>query len=106
MFGRTAKPNARETEGEASEPLLNRSRDELATSDDRVVFSVHDDDDDDDDDEDEDDDGNAYTADSRLPQRVRFQEEVQVVALPLRSTMQSRETGQSITFSYGILVLT
>lgn len=97
MFGRAAKPTPREAEGEATEPLLNRSRDDLATPDDRVVFAV------DDDDDDEDLDGNTYVDGSKPPQRVRFQEEVQVVALPLRSTMQSRETGQSISSSYETL---
>ncbi|KAK0226084.1 amino acid transporter [Armillaria fumosa] len=86
MFGqsRNKKGNG-DNEGEARQPLLNRSRDDL--TDDNVVFAIDDDDS---------DDGHLESQPSP-PQKgkaehvVRFQEDVQVIGPPLRSTMASRE---------------
>ncbi|KAK0241624.1 amino acid transporter [Armillaria nabsnona] len=86
MFGQSRnKKGDADTEGEARQPLLNRSRDDLA--DDNVVFAIDDDDS---------DDGHLESQ-SSLPNKgkaehvVRFQEDVQVIGPPLRSTMASRE---------------
>ncbi|KAJ3989089.1 amino acid transporter [Lentinula detonsa] len=57
--------------GEASRPLLE---------DHDVVFSI-----------DDDDDEEPLTSSSKYPHSVRFQEDVQVIGLPLRSTAASRE---------------
>lgn len=96
MFGRSSRPDSRQNEGEASEPLLNNSRDDLRTPDDRVVFSVDDDDDDDDGTSGhEDPDHGGYSDGAKPPHRVRFHEEVRVVAPSLRSTEHSREAGMS-----------
>lgn len=88
MLGRGSRPSSRS--GEASQPLLNDSREDLsaATIHEDVLFSAHD----------EDDfehsalDG-LDTRESKAERTVRFHEDVQVVGPPLRSTYQSREAG-------------
>ncbi|KAK0485962.1 amino acid transporter [Armillaria novae-zelandiae] len=86
MFGQSRnKRGDGDTEGEARQPLLNRSRDDLA--DDNVVFAIDDDDS---------DDGHLESQPSpphkgKAEHVVRFQEDVQVIGPPLRSTMASRE---------------
>ena len=91
MLGRSSRPRTRDEEGGVNQPLLNDSDEDLpAGAKDNVLFSV--DDGSDDDQEDEllaNGDGHAE------PGRptVRFEENVQVIAPPLRSTFQSRETG-------------
>ncbi len=85
MFGQSRnKKGDADTEGEARQPLLNRSRDDLA--DDNVVFAIDDDDS---------DDGHLESQPSppnkgKAEHVVRFQEDVQVIGPPLRSTMASR----------------
>ncbi|KAI0823351.1 amino acid transporter [Trametes gibbosa] len=91
MLGRSSRPLARENDPGASQPLLYGSEEDLpATAHDKVLFSI------DDAEDDEDDVPLARvngTVDHAKPgHSVRFQEEVQVIAPPLRSTMTSRET--------------
>lgn len=77
-------------DGEASQPLLNGSHDDLTGGDSEdhahLLFAASDD---------EDSEGhNGRSVTPRLREHtVRFREEVQVISPPLRSTMQSRETG-------------
>ncbi|KZP34694.1 amino acid transporter [Athelia psychrophila] len=82
MFGRSAR--AKDTEGESAQPLLSHSSENLVQED-QVIFAL---------DENEDDYayGRASHEDEERPEHnVRFQEHVQVIGPPLRSTMQSRE---------------
>jgi len=98
MLGRGGRQNGR-VNGD-SQPLLSHSREDLSTTattgdDDGVLFSI------------EDDDGletsalveNTHTPPpphsprNKADQAVRFQEEIQVIAPPLRSTSESREAG-------------
>ncbi|KAF7967855.1 hypothetical protein HWV62_32864 [Athelia sp. TMB] len=81
MFGRSSRP--KETEGESAQPLLSRSRENLVQED-QVIFAL----------EEDDEYGRAsheLEFEERPEHHVRFQEEVQVIGPPLRSTMQSRE---------------
>lgn len=84
MFGRSTRPKG--TEEESAEPLLNHSRENLVQED-QVIFAL-------DEDEDEYEYGRASHEDEeRREHHVRFEEQVQVLGPPLRSTMQSREAG-------------
>ena len=78
------------TDIDHAQPLL-RSRDDVVN--DRTIFAV----------EDSDDEIEATALDSaksdRTDHSVRFQEEVQVIGPPLRSTLASREAGVYVTFS-------
>ena len=111
MLGRTSRPRDRDEEGGASQPLLKDSEEDLPSSglgptshatrpNDSVLFAVEDESDDDNDREllggkDGDVSKRAHTGDGVRPSHsVRFQEDVQVIAPPLRSTFQSRETGE------------
>lgn len=93
MLGRSTRPRTRDEEGGVNEPLLNDSDEDLpARAKDDVLFSVDDGSEDDHEDEllavaDE----NGHAEHGRPT--VRFEESVQVIAPPLRSTFQSRETG-------------
>ncbi|RPD63784.1 amino acid transporter [Lentinus tigrinus ALCF2SS1-6] len=90
MLGRSTKPRSRDEEGGVNQPLLNDSDEDLpAHANDDVLFSV------DDGSEDDNEDGLLASDDGHAePGRltVRFEENVQVIAPPLRSTFQSRET--------------
>jgi sodium-coupled neutral amino acid transporter 11 len=81
-----AKTRAREAaaDGEARQPLLNASHEDVSADLNQVVFSV-------DDEDEESSDAEPWTPVRRTEPSVRFQEEVQVIGPPLRSTMQSRE---------------
>ncbi|KAG2148508.1 amino acid transporter [Suillus cothurnatus] len=81
-----AKSRAREAaaDGEARQPLLNASHEDVSADSNQVVFSV-------DDEDEESSDAEPWTPVRRTEPSVRFQEEVQVIGPPLRSTMQSRE---------------
>jgi sodium-coupled neutral amino acid transporter 11 len=81
-----AKTRAREAaaDGEARQPLLNASHEDVSADSNQVVFSV-------DDEDEESSDAEPWTPVRRTEPSVRFQEEVQVIGPPLRSTMQSRE---------------
>ena len=102
MLGRPSRPRGRDEEGGVNEPLLNGSDEDLPRTtqrrDDDVLFSVDDDSDSDELASDplalavERANGHADPAAER--RGVRFQDDVQVIAPPLRSTMQSRETGE------------
>ncbi|KAI0356291.1 amino acid transporter [Trametes cingulata] len=92
MLGRSSKPRGRADEAGASQPLLRGSEEDLpSTAREDVLFSV-----DDDEGSDGDDEplakANGHADRPKTGHSVRFQEEVQVIAPPLRSTMQSRET--------------
>ncbi|KAF9222527.1 amino acid transporter [Gyrodon lividus] len=92
MFSQNIKQRDRIAagDGEASRPLLNGSQEDLevarASEDSReLLFAVQDD---------QDLESNSVYSDShpcRVEHTVRFQEEVQVIGPPLRSTVQSRE---------------
>ena len=101
MLGRSSKPRGRDEEGGVNEPLLNGSDEDLPRTtrrrDDDVLFTV--------DDSDSDElasepralaveSANGHADPAAERRGVRFQEDVQVIAPPLRSTMQSRETGE------------
>ena len=100
MLGRSSKPRGRDEEGGVNEPLLNGSDEDLPRArhrDDDVLFTV--------DDSDSDElaseplvlaveNANGHADPAAERRGVRFQEDVQVIAPPLRSTMQSRETGE------------
>ncbi|KAI0268713.1 amino acid transporter [Gloeopeniophorella convolvens] len=88
MLGRSARQNAH-AGSEASQPLLNSSHDDLAPPNGDVLFAI------DDDDDQESSALGEVPAQSKGDHSVRFQEEVQVIAPPLRSTYQSREAGTS-----------
>ena len=109
MLGRTSRPRGRDEEGGASQPLLNDSDEDLPDSDlepnshvahpnESVLFSVEDESDDDDDEElqgGENANKRSHAGEGVRPSHsVRFQEDVQVIAPPLRSTFESRETGE------------
>lgn len=96
MLGRGKKQRQGDTDGTAhdQQPLLRGSEEDLHEPDSNaVLFSVTD----------EDDDGEYVEASAldaedesshpRTGHNVRFREDVQVIGLPLRSTIQSRETG-------------
>ncbi|KAF8844694.1 amino acid transporter [Paxillus ammoniavirescens] len=91
MFSQSTKKRDRSApgDGEASQPLLNGSQEDLVVGNSgdpsQVLFAVQDD---------EDLESNSGHSDSHRPRgehTVRFQEEVQVISPSLRSTMQSRE---------------
>ena len=109
MLGRTNRLRGRDEEGGASQPLLNDSDEDLPESNltpishsarpnDSVLFAVEDESDDDNEEDllgDEDVNKHSHTGEEARPNHtVRFQEDVQVIAPPLRSTFQSRETGE------------
>lgn len=87
MFSQSSKQKDRGAsgDGDASQPLLNGSHEDLpggGAEDSHLLFVAPD------------DEAEGHIA---IPRRgehtVRFREEVQVIGPPLRSTMQSRETG-------------
>lgn len=81
----SANSRAREAaDGEARQPLLNASHEDVSADTNQVVFSV-------DDEDSESSNGEPWSAVRRTEPGVRFQEEVQVIGPPLRSTIQSRE---------------
>lgn len=83
----SANSRAREAaDGEARQPLLNASHEDVSADTNQVVFSV-------DDEDSESSSGEPWSAVRRTEAGVRFQEEVQVIGPPLRSTIQSREAG-------------
>ncbi|KAF9244905.1 amino acid transporter [Melanogaster broomeanus] len=94
MFSQNTKQRDRSAPGdaEASQPLLNRSQEDLvggvsgdSEDSEELLFVVQDDDD-------LESDGGHFDAHPRRAEHtVRFQEEVQVIGPPLRSTVQSRE---------------
>ncbi|KAI0717196.1 amino acid transporter [Cerioporus squamosus] len=91
MLGRSSRPRTRDEEGGVNQPLLNDSDEDLpARAKDDVLFSVDDGEDEDDDDDELLGEPNGHAEPGRPT--VRFEENVQVIAPPLRSTFQSRET--------------
>lgn len=97
MLGRNKHPRESDGDNISRQPLLNDSQEDLHHGDGSdVVFSV-----DDDDAEDEYVEASALdhvespkSPRSKSGHTVRFQEEVQVFAAPLRSTTESREAGE------------
>jgi hypothetical protein len=93
MFSQNSKQRDRNAagNGEASQPLLNGSHEDLTggdlEDDPHLLFAAPADD----------EDSEGHTGRSPTPRRgehtVRFREEVQVIGPPLKSTMQSREAG-------------
>ncbi|KAG7449526.1 uncharacterized protein BT62DRAFT_885994 [Guyanagaster necrorhizus] len=85
MFGQSLnKKGNGDNEGEARRPLLNRSQDDLT---DDSIFAI----DDDDSDHDHIESQPNPPHKGKTEHVVRFQEDVQVIGPPLRSTMASRE---------------
>ena len=89
MFGHNSrKDRAISSDGESREPLLGSSRQDSV--DENVIFAIEDDDD---------EPANVHPGRGsphaeRPEHSVRFQEEVQVIGPPLKSTIQSREAGE------------
>jgi solute carrier family 38 (sodium-coupled neutral amino acid transporter), member 11 len=86
MLGRGGRQNGH-VNGD-SQPLLDSSREDLSTTD-SVVFAIEDDDD---------QETSALEethSKGKEDHSVRFQDEVQVIAPRLRSTLESREAGMS-----------
>ena len=103
MLGRSSKPRGHDDEGGVNQPLLNDSDEDLPATSVRpngngngnVLFSVDDGSDDDDGEGVLLGDSNGHADLAKPVRSVRFQEEaeVRVFSQPLRSTMESRETG-------------
>lgn len=94
MPRRGARQNGRVT-GD-SQPLLASSREDLSTTTDGdVLFAIEDDDGEHELETSALEDPNAHPSPRRIKadQSVRFQEQVQFIVPPLRSTLESRETG-------------
>jgi sodium-coupled neutral amino acid transporter 11 len=92
MPGQGGRRNGRVDE-EDSRPLLVSSREDLSlrsTSTENILFAIEGDEDEPETSALEDTDTHRR---SKADQTVRFQEHVQVIALPLRSTLESREAG-------------
>lgn len=88
MFAVNSRAREATADGEARQRLLNDSHEDLSTDEpDQVVFTISDDEDS------ESNSTEAWSDVQRAQSGVRFQEEVQVIGPPLRSTMQSREAG-------------
>ncbi|KAG2150479.1 amino acid transporter [Suillus clintonianus] len=84
MFASNSRAREATADGEARQPLLNASHEDVSADSNHVVFSV-------DDEDSESSSVEPWTAVQRTEPSVRFQEEVQVIGPPLRSTIQSRE---------------
>jgi solute carrier family 38 (sodium-coupled neutral amino acid transporter), member 11 len=87
MLGRRGRQNGH-IDGD-NQPLLDNSHEDLSTTTNNVVFAC-----------DDDDEQETSALEETHPRRkedhsVRFQEEVQVIAPRLRSTLESREAGMS-----------
>jgi sodium-coupled neutral amino acid transporter 11 len=86
MFGHNSrKDRAISSDGESRQPLLGSSRQDSV--DENVIFAIEDDDD-------EPTNVHSGPQTERPEHTVRFQEEVQVIGPPLKSTIQSREAGE------------
>ncbi|PCH43754.1 hypothetical protein WOLCODRAFT_104108 [Wolfiporia cocos MD-104 SS10] len=84
MLGRLLQRDHNQEGGSASQPLLDRSDEHLvAHGSDDVLFSV--------DDDEEESSALDITTSAQPKHSVRFQEDVQVIGPPLRSTFESRE---------------
>jgi sodium-coupled neutral amino acid transporter 11 len=88
MFSQSSrKDRGTLSDSESREPLLSGSHEGLV-QDQNVIFAI------------EDDEETNYVSPEASPQQerqehnVRFQEEVQVIGPPLKSTVQSREAGE------------
>ncbi|KAG1734746.1 amino acid transporter [Suillus paluster] len=84
MFAANSRAREAAADGEARQPLLNASHEDISADSNQIVFSV-------DDEDSESNSAEPWTAVRRTESGVRFQEEVQVIGPPLRSTVQSRE---------------
>ena len=94
MLGRRGRQNGHVSRD--NQPLLDSSREDLSTSTDSVLFSIEDD-----------DDKETSALEQTHPRGkedhpVRFQDEVQVIAPRLRSTLDSREAGMSRVSAPGV----
>ena len=94
MLGRSSRARDNDAEGSARQPLLNDSQEDLhADSNSRVLFNAGGDDEDDEDYY----EASALDRPASPPVKpghsVRFNEDVQVIAPPIRSMTESRETG-------------
>lgn len=94
MFGQTNRTRDRNTagEGESRRPLLGGFQEDRAEE--RTVFAV-----DDSSDDESEGIGALSPKGDRPDHTVRFQEDVQVIAPPLRSTTSSREAGMYVSIT-------
>ena len=94
MLGRASRPRGNDAEGSVSQPLLNGSQEDLhESSNSRVIFSAAGDDEDDEDYYEASALDHAGSPPPKSGHSVRFNEDVQVIAPPMRSMTESRETG-------------
>lgn len=93
MLGRSARQTKQDGDGESRQPLLGSASE--IEGEEHVLFSLDDDDDDEDDSTPRERyvDEQEHTPNGRS---VRFEDGVHVIAPPLRSTTQSRETGKLV----------
>ncbi|KAG0706109.1 amino acid transporter [Suillus ampliporus] len=84
MFAANSRAREAAADGEARQPLLNASHEDVSADSNQVVFSA-------DEEDSESNSAEPWPAARRTESGVRFQDEVQVIGPPLRSTMQSRE---------------
>lgn len=84
MFAANSRAREAAADGEARQPLLNASHEDVSADSNQLVFSV-------DDEDSESSSAEPWPSARRTEHSVRFQEEVQVIGPPLRSTIQSRE---------------
>lgn len=94
MLGRSSRARSNDAEGSARQPLLNDSQEDLHEGNGGLIFNLDGDDDEEDDDCIE---ASALAHPESPPGKpghsVRFNEDVQVIAPPLRAMTESRETG-------------
>jgi sodium-coupled neutral amino acid transporter 11 len=89
MFAANSRAREAKADGEARQPLLNDSHEDVSADEpNQVVFSIPDDED-----SESSSAAEGWSDARRAHSGVRFQEEVQVIGPPLRSTTQSREAG-------------
>ncbi|KAJ8589334.1 amino acid transporter [Rhizopogon salebrosus TDB-379] len=87
MFAANSRAREAKADGEARQPLLNDSHEDVSADEpNQVVFSIPDDED-----SESSSAAEGWSDARRAHSGVRFQEEVQVIGPPLRSTTQSRE---------------
>ena len=94
MLGRSSGTRSNDPESSARQPLLNDSQEDLHEgTNGRVIFSAAGDDEDDEDYVEASALDHIESPPAKSAHSVRFNEDVQVIAPPLRSMTASRETG-------------
>lgn len=93
MLGRSSRARSNDAEGSARQPLLNDSQEDLHEGNGRVIFNAAGDDDDEEDYVEASALAHPESPPGKPGHSVRFNEDVQVIAPPLRAMTESRETG-------------